>query len=176
MEPKELLLICRPVFKEFLRRSGNGGTSIGITKNGKADYLGIGIESTEIAMPDEDTVHLISSMTKPILAVGIGILVASGKIELETLVTDILPLQNALCRHRNGAPLRVCDLLDHRSEFYRCDRLWEGHDGRINIHGDDSILRLYECLPLNGEYNDESKYHNSRNSYQPQLLAIGNDH
>jgi len=43
MEPRELLLTYKPVFKEFLRRFGSRGTSLGITKNGKADYLGIGI-------------------------------------------------------------------------------------------------------------------------------------
>ncbi|KAK3933550.1 beta-lactamase/transpeptidase-like protein [Diplogelasinospora grovesii] len=114
MDPKELLSNCRAIFEESIKKFGNGGASLGILKDGKSDYLELGTETT---MPNENTVHLTSSMTKSILAVAIGMLVSSGKIRLDTPVKDIIQLR-ATCNHRSGAPLRVVDLLDHRSEFF----------------------------------------------------------
>ncbi|KAK3938091.1 beta-lactamase/transpeptidase-like protein [Diplogelasinospora grovesii] len=106
MELKDLLLTYKATFKEFIKRFGNGGASIGILKDGKADYL-----------KSEDTLYLISSITKAILTVAVGILVSSGKIKLDTPVEDIIRL-HAICKHRNGDPLRVVDLLNHRSNNF----------------------------------------------------------
>ncbi|KAB5511469.1 beta-lactamase/transpeptidase-like protein [Coniochaeta sp. 2T2.1] len=114
MDPKELLSTCKPAFEELMGKFGNRGASPGILKDGKVDYLGLGKETT---VPNEHTLYLISSMTKPILAVAVGILVSSGAFQLDTPVEKIVRL-HAICNHRNGAPLRVVDLLDHRSEFF----------------------------------------------------------
>jgi len=143
-----------------MKKFGNASASLGILLDGNLDYLGLG---TGMNIPDEDTVHLISSMAKPILAVGLGIsAVSSGKFGLDTPVEDILPLC-AACNHRNGAPLRVVDLLDHRSEFFRCDRLWEGPKGSIGIQDKCTILKLLQHLPLNRKYNHEPAFHYTRN-------------
>lgn len=55
-------------------------------KDGKADYLGLG----ETTPPDKDTSYLISSMTKPILAVAVGIQVSSGAFQLDAPVEEIV--------------------------------------------------------------------------------------
>ncbi|GAB1319521.1 hypothetical protein MFIFM68171_09731 [Madurella fahalii] len=159
MDPKDLLPTCKPAFERLLGRFGNGSASLGILKDGRADYLGLGTGTT---MPNKDTLYLISSMTKPILAIAVGILVSSGKIELDAPVGSFLRLC-AKCNHRNGAPLRVRDLLDHRSEFYRCDRLWEGPDGSIGIQDGCAILELYQHLPLNQKYSEASDFRCTRN-------------
>jgi len=97
MEPKELLLACKAVFEELIQKYGNKGASLGILKDGKADYLTVGAGTTL----GEETVHLISSMTKPVLAIAIGILVASGKLELETLVGMTRSTADMSCRRPN---------------------------------------------------------------------------
>jgi len=84
---------------------------------GRTEYLGLGTDATTA---DKDKLYLLASMTKPILAVLIFIVFVSERLELEMPVNNIIPLC-ATCNHRDGAPLRVLDLLDHRSEFFRCD-------------------------------------------------------
>lgn len=167
MDPKELLSTCKPAFEKLLGKFGNGSASLGILKGGKAEYYGLGNETT---LPDENTVDLISSMTKPIFAVAIGIRVRSGAFQLDTSIDQILGLR-PIYNHRNDAPLRVVDLLDHRSEFYRCDRLWEGPGGNIGIRNGSAILGLYQCLPPDPKYSDESGFRGTRN-YNNLCYAI----
>ncbi|RYO90906.1 hypothetical protein DL766_009707 [Monosporascus sp. MC13-8B] len=142
MTPEDLLSTSPPILEKLIERFGNRDASVGVMKDGTVEFLRVG---SGTAMTPEETVYLISSLTKPILAVAVGVLVASGKVELETPVKDILPLGA-----HNGT-LRVVDLLDHRSSFYGSDRLWEGHDGRVSVQNADEILGLLRTLPLNAD-------------------------
>jgi CubicO group peptidase (beta-lactamase class C family) len=160
MDPEELLAICKPTFETLAQKFGNVGISLGILKDENSNYLGIGGES------DEHTVYLISSVTKPILAVAVGILVSSGKLRFDTLLKDIIPLHNS-------TSLTVADLLDHRSKLFRCDRLWEGHDGKIYINDKRTIVGLFNRLPPNKHYANESDFHYTRNYNNLGFALLG---
>ncbi|KAK0643904.1 beta-lactamase/transpeptidase-like protein [Cercophora newfieldiana] len=167
MDPRELLSICKLDFEKLLKKSGNVSATLGIHMGGRTEYLGLGTDATTA---DKDKLYLLASMTKPILAVLIAIVFVSERLELEMPVNNIIPLC-ATCNHRDGAPLRVLDLLDHRSEFFRCDRLWEGPEGRIGIQDGCTILELYRHLLPNRKYSKESSFDNDRN-YNNLCYAI----
>ena len=107
----------------FFKKFYNGGISIDIIKNGKVDYLKIDIENIETVVLNEDTIYLISSITKPIFTVNINILVVFKKIKLKTSVKDILHLQNTIYRYRNNTLFRIYNLFNHCSKFFKYDRL-----------------------------------------------------
>ena len=169
MDPHELLSTCEPFFQELLKKFGNGtATSIGILHGGRTYFHGLSTKAD--ATPDEDTVYLISSMTKPVVGLAIGILVSMGKFQLDTPVGDIIDL-HLTCEHRNGEPVLIKDLLDHTTELWRSDRLWEMPDGDIGIKDKAVLVGLCEHIPRNHQYTKPSAFHNTRN-YNNLAFAV----
>ena len=85
-------------------------------KDGKEEYRNIGFR--ELAKhdeaPDAETLYLISSMTKPFLAMALCMLVAEGRISLHDYVDDIV-----LHKVSHGHQLLVRDLIDHTTSWPR---------------------------------------------------------
>ncbi|KAJ9130557.1 hypothetical protein NKR23_g12147 [Pleurostoma richardsiae] len=157
---------------EYLVQRGNCGVSIGVLHDGQKQYRRAGVRDSVTGEDiDENTVVLISSLTKPFVAVILFTLQHQRKIDLYDSVQRLLNLPHPLAR--NGQDLRVVDLLDHRTNFYRCDRLWEGRQGKINISDCDTFLELLRHLPPNPQYADDSDFRNTRNYSNIAYAILG---
>ncbi|KAK3332780.1 beta-lactamase/transpeptidase-like protein [Cercophora scortea] len=154
-----LLQHLRPTIENLFAAYGNVGGSIGVLKDGHQSFLDIGRQGIGNSEPEPDsiTIYLISSMTKPIVALAMFILINDGQsqLSLDTPLMDVFPelvdsptnfLQYA-DRHLNMA-----DLLDLRSTFLTCTNLWESLNGEIPWQTIDPILSLLRELPANEEF------------------------
>jgi len=63
MDPKSLLLTCKPTFEELMKKYGNVGASVGILMDDNADYVGLGTVQT---IPDEKTLYVLGILTSPL--------------------------------------------------------------------------------------------------------------
>jgi CubicO group peptidase (beta-lactamase class C family) len=162
--------------KGLFRDGGNVGGSIGILSGGKQALLSIGTRDTSPSRlpPDDHTVYLISSMTKPILGLAMAVLVNDSRynISFDTTVKEVLPRlerKSFLC-HANRE-LTIGDLLDHNSEFLRTTNLWESPCGAVPWQTEDPIVSLLEHLSLNAKYSKPSSFAYGRN-YSNECFAL----
>ena len=103
------------------------GLGMGIVKDGKVIFAeGFGYRNVEKKLPvTTQTLFAIGSMTKPFTAMGIGMLVADGKIDWWKPVRTYLP-EFTLKDPYITANITLRDLVTHRSGFARYDKLWMG--------------------------------------------------
>jgi CubicO group peptidase (beta-lactamase class C family) len=112
---------------------GNVGLSAGVLEGGETTDLDFrtfdGSDSTS-----QDTIFLISSMTKPIIALAVAIMSVDTAypLDLSTEVAQVFPepASRTYLRHA-GRELTVADLLNNRTEFMRLTNLWESPNGDI---------------------------------------------
>ncbi|KAK3380900.1 beta-lactamase/transpeptidase-like protein [Podospora didyma] len=165
----------KATIEELFSNYGSAGGSIGIIKGGKQHFLNVGHKDVNVDQPpDQNTSYLLSSMTKPITALAVGILVNTKKfgISLTTPVKDILPeLETKGMLLRANRELTVADLLDHRSEFIKCTNLWECPDGMMPWQTVDPILALFQKLPSNQKFQNAKDFLHSRN-YSNECYAL----
>ncbi|KAK0708018.1 beta-lactamase/transpeptidase-like protein [Lasiosphaeris hirsuta] len=116
--------------------------------------------------PTKDTVYMISSMSKPIIALAIAIMVNDEKydVELTTHIKDILPelAGRTSLRHANRE-LTIADLLDNRTEFPKCTNFWESPEGDMPWKTVSPILALLGKLPPSGSFKTANDFANARN-------------
>lgn len=100
----EVLGKLRPVLEQLFKASGNVGASIGVLSKSEQHFLGIGSRGLDAAVPPtEDTLYLVSSMTKPLMGLAVAALVEDDKYGLgfDTPVREFLPYLHGktLLRH-----------------------------------------------------------------------------
>jgi CubicO group peptidase (beta-lactamase class C family) len=162
MEPKELLSLFQGPAQQLVDKFAIHGLSLAISKEKKIGYLDVGSRAGDA--PDDHSPILVSSMTKPVVALAICTLIAKGKLAFDTPVKEIVvELEAVRLRHRGGDVLRVSDLLDHTTEFFRSDRLWEGFDGEVYLANRAEILEPLACLPPTPDYKVAADFHHQRN-------------
>ncbi|KAL2166395.1 hypothetical protein VTG60DRAFT_2824 [Thermothelomyces hinnuleus] len=171
----ELLAPLAGVLEQLFRVSGNVGGSIGVLTNGEQHFLGIRSRGLDTPVPpNEDTVYLISSLTKPLLGLAIAVLVDGDEYDVtfETPVQRFLPGLDGktLLRHTSRAAT-IADFLDHRSEFLRTTNLWESLGGAIPWKTIEPILSLLRHLPLSDKFNSPSSFAFDRN-YSNEAFAL----
>jgi CubicO group peptidase (beta-lactamase class C family) len=169
MDVEKLLSFCGPYIEERLRKYGNHSLSIGILHKGVEYYKDIGSTATPL--------RLVSSMTKSLLALAIGIMIADGQFDLDTKVQDLIPVEEK-CKYPHFGQLQVDQLLNHETNLFRCDRLWEGRDGRVNIQTEAEIMELFNSIPPNPDFEDRANFKNNRNyvNISYALLALIIEH
>lgn len=170
-----LLNAATQTIEQLFKDSGTVGGSIGVLSNGKQHLLSVGARHLDApGPPDENTIFLISSMTKPILGLAMALLIDSDgyNIGYVTPVKDLLPelAGKTLLRHV-PRELTVADLLDHRSEFLKTTSLWESPDGDIPWKTVDPIISLLQHLPLNDKFESASSFVYNRN-YSNECYAL----
>ena len=103
------------------------GLGIGIVKDGKVIFAeGFGYRDVEKKLPvTTQTLFAIGSTTKPFTAMGIGVLVADGKIDWWNPARTYLP-EFTLKDPYITANITLRDLVTHRSGLARYDKLWMG--------------------------------------------------
>lgn len=165
------------ISKILLAKYGNVGISIGVMKDGEQSYLDLGQTSIGGSItPDYKTIYLIASMTKPIIALSMFILVSdkSHGINIHTPVSDILDQlkhsQGNTLRHANRE-LRISDLLNLRSEFHKGTSLWESPNGDIPWQTIDPIMSLLCNMPNNEAFSTEASFTHERN-YVNECYAL----
>jgi CubicO group peptidase (beta-lactamase class C family) len=105
------------------------GLAIAIVKDDEVIYIrGFGYRNIEENLPvTQNTLFAIGSSTKAFTAMGVGILVDEGKIDLDKPVREYLPDFRLYDRFatENMTPR---DLITHRSGLPRHDLMWYGSD------------------------------------------------
>jgi CubicO group peptidase (beta-lactamase class C family) len=172
MNLSNILSVARPVAEEISKRYGVTGTAAGISVDGKQAYLNIGTRGSDGVAPDRDTIFPIASVSKTIAGVALGCLVACRQLHWESPVEEFVFGLNIGLRHRENDKLRVRHLMDHDTEFFRCDVLWEGVNGRVNIKDFDDVASLYQHLPPNPKFEKLSDFKNTRNYVNLTFIII----
>ncbi|GAB1315467.1 hypothetical protein MFIFM68171_05677 [Madurella fahalii] len=170
-----LLQATTKTIEQLFRDGGSVGGSVGVLSGGKHDFLDIGArDSSSPAPPNEDTVYLVSSMTKPMLGLAIAVLVNDCRynVRLDTPVKDLLPCLDGQTYLRHTLrELTVADLIDHRSEFLRTTNLWESPVGEIPWQSVEPIVSLLQHLPLSDKYINPGDFRHGRN-YSNECFAL----
>ncbi|KAK3349822.1 beta-lactamase/transpeptidase-like protein [Lasiosphaeria hispida] len=150
---------------------GNVGLSIGLLDGSDSVDMNFGTlqaasDGGDGETPTKDTVYLISSMSKPIIALAVAIMVNDEKydIDLTTKVKDILPelAGRTFLRHANRE-LTIADLLDNRTEFPKCTNFWESPEGDMPWKTASPILALLGMLPSSGSFKTAGDFAYARN-------------
>lgn len=175
---EEILTLAKPTIDKLLQDSGSVGASIGVLRHGQRHFLNVGSRSLDVAaLPDQDTVYLISSMTKPIIAAAVGVLMddySTYQLKLDTPISAVLPE----LKHSPGIPkpytkheLTIGDLLDLRSSFQWMTNLWESPDGDLPWQTIDPVVSLLQHLPANDNYTSHKAFVYNRN-YSNECFAL----
>jgi len=103
------------------------GLGMGIVKDGKVIFAeGFGYRDVEKKLPvTPQTLFAIGSMTKSFTAMGIGMLVADGKIDWYEPVRTYLP-EFTMKDPYITAHITLRDMVTHRTGLARHDKLWMG--------------------------------------------------
>jgi len=107
-----------PIITELLENSGSPGLSIGVLHHGKIVHTGH-YGRRDISIPDPpngETIYHIMSLTKPLAAAAIGLLVDEGHLNWDSRIHDILPV----FKSRNdeiGQAATLIDVLSNRTGF-----------------------------------------------------------
>ncbi|KAK4179130.1 putative beta-lactamase [Triangularia setosa] len=164
------------VLETIFSESGNVGASIGLLEDGDYSFRNIGTRAANNDQSTtEDTIYLISSMTKPFLGLAVSLLVADERhgICFETPVKDILPEleeRTALASGQMECELTIGHLLAHRSEFLKYTNLWESPNGLVPWSTIDPILSLLRHMPLSSQHTAGS--FNNRRNYSNECFAL----
>lgn len=156
-------------------RYGNVGLSAGILEDGETTELNFGTSDGSEENPvSQDTIFLISSMTKPFIALALAIMSVdkSYPVDLATGVAQVFPelASRTFLRHA-GRELTVADLIDNRTEFLRFTNLWESPNGDIPWNTIKPVVSLLGHLPLNDKYRDGKDFVHARN-YSNEGFAL----
>ncbi|KAK3987957.1 putative beta-lactamase [Cladorrhinum sp. PSN332] len=171
--PDAVIETIRQVFHD----GGNLGGSVGILDADKCQLLNVGRRDVlHDDAPDEETIYLISSMTKPFLGVAIAILVndEDNEISFGAPVKDIFPelIGRTLLSHDPGnKELTIAHLLAHQSEFIKTTNLWECPDGEVPWKTVDPIISLLRYLPQHDKYQQPGCFKHARN-YSNECFAL----
>lgn len=96
------------------------GAAVATIQDGKAALHYLGARSAEDPRaPDADTLFEIGSVTKTLTATLLALLVAEGRVALDTPVADLLPPPAAPRRAAGGRAITLEDLATHRSGLPR---------------------------------------------------------
>ncbi|KAM7220446.1 Beta-lactamase/transpeptidase-like protein [Rhypophila decipiens] len=152
----------------LLSQYGNVGMSITVSKDGEQAFLNLGQTGIGGIPPSNETVYLISSMTKPIVALSVFILVNDKRnnISISTPVSSILGQlkhNNTSFLHHANRELRLSDLLNLRSEFHKGTNLWESPNGHVPWQTVDQIMSFLCRMPSNKAFASEASFVNERN-------------
>lgn len=161
--------------KNLCQRYGNVGLSAGIIEDEEITDLNFGTsDGFEGNTTSRDTIFLISSMTKPIIALAVAIMSVDKAyhVNLATEVAQVFPelATRTFLRHADRE-LTVADLLDNRTEFLRFTNLWESPNGDIPWTTMKPILSLLRHCPLNDKYRDSKDFAHARN-YSNEGFAL----
>ena len=139
--------------KSEMQKQHIPGVSVAVVKNGKIIKLkSYGLANVETNAPvTNETVFKIGSISKPIIAMGIMLLVEDGKISLDDKVSKFL----------DGTPetwkdITVRHLLSHTSGIVREA---PGFDG-AKIQPDAEVIKTAYPLPLNFKPGEKYEYSN----------------
>ncbi|KAK3940467.1 beta-lactamase/transpeptidase-like protein [Diplogelasinospora grovesii] len=178
---KEVFDHTKKTIDELFMSYGSAAGSIGILKDGKRHFLNVGAKEAlgissapEEGANDEHTAYLISSMTKPIIALAVGIMVSNRDygVSLDTPVKDIITeLKGKTFLRHARRELTIADLLDHRAEFIRCTNLWETPDGHIPWQTMDPVISLLKHLPPSEKFKRAEDFIHARN-YSNEGFAL----
>ncbi|KAK1826797.1 beta-lactamase/transpeptidase-like protein [Podospora conica] len=155
-------------------RYGNVGLSTGVLEGSQMTEHSFGTSDGDGSPTSKDTIFLISSMTKPIIALAVAIMAVDETyaVDLTTEVKHVFPqlASRTFLRHANRE-LTVADLLDNRTEFMRFTNLWESPNGDIPWKTAQPILSLLGHLPLNDKYRNSKDFVHARN-YSNEGFAL----
>ncbi|KAM7208336.1 Beta-lactamase/transpeptidase-like protein [Naviculisporaceae sp. PSN 640] len=170
--------VSRTISDTFLSRYGNLGLSIGILKDGEQAFLNVGQAKIDGPLSSNETVYLISSMTKPIIALALFILVndKDNTIDLDTPVSDILgqlKTSKANFLHHANREMKISDLIDLRSEFHKGTNLWESPNRHVPWQTIDPIMALLCNMPRNEGFETEASFVNDRNYVNECFCLLG---
>ncbi|KAK4228658.1 beta-lactamase/transpeptidase-like protein [Podospora fimiseda] len=163
--------------QQVFNNGGNVGGSVGIIDGAESYFLNVGRGDTlHQDVPDEESIYLISSMTKPFLGVAIAMLVnhKENEISFDTSIKEIFPdLEGRTSlRHEVGnKELTIAHLLAHRSDFIKTTNLWECPDGNVPWQTIDLILSLFQHLPRHEKYQQPGCFNQARN-YSNECFAL----
>lgn len=175
---EEILTLAKPTIEKLLQDSGSVGASIGVLRHCQQHFLNMGAWGLDVAAcPDQDTVYLISSMTKPIIAAAVGILMdnfSMYQLNFDTPVSAVLPeLKDSpgILKTYTKNELTIGDLLDLRSSFQWMTNLWESPDGNLPWKTIDPIVSLLQHIPANNNYTSPEAFVYNRN-YSNECFAL----
>ncbi|KAK3343120.1 beta-lactamase/transpeptidase-like protein [Neurospora tetraspora] len=175
---EEILTLTKPTIERLLQDSGSVGASMGVLRHGKQHFLNLGARGLGVtAVPDQKTVYLISSMTKPIIATAVGILMDDFpryQLDFGTRVSAVLPeLKGSpgMLKTYTKQELTIGDLLDLRSSFQWMTNLWESPDGDVPWRTTDPVVSLLQHLPVNDTYTSHEAFVYNRN-YSNECFAL----
>jgi CubicO group peptidase (beta-lactamase class C family) len=103
--------------QDLCEEAGSAGLSIGVLQKGRVVYTShFGHRNLQTKLlPNDNTVYHLGSLTKAVVAAGVGVLVAEGKIQWETLLLDLDIAPRFHQRNRDvKAQATVLDVLSHR--------------------------------------------------------------
>ncbi|KAF5563743.1 beta-lactamase transpeptidase [Fusarium phyllophilum] len=149
-----------PQMDDICKVSGAAGLSLSVVSGGKEAYAKhFGFRDLDAKeAPDADTTYFIGSVTKGMVAVLVGILVAEGKLEWLTRVASILPeLQDAF--EGRGSQITIADLLSHRTGVARSDAIWISRAGNLLLPKSES-LRTWAAQPVIKNFRSDFLYNN----------------
>ncbi|KAK0616992.1 beta-lactamase/transpeptidase-like protein [Immersiella caudata] len=157
---------------------GTVGLSAGMLDNGNTVHFNLGsLDPPSEAAPrrtSRDSMYLVSSLTKPIFALAIAIMVNDKQygIDFTTGVEEIFPeLRGKTWLHNAQRRLTLADLVDNRTEFPRCTNLWESPNGTIPWKGSSSLLAVLRHLPPNDKFQGPGSFTHARN-YSNEGFAL----
>lgn len=156
---------------------GTVGLSAGLLDDGNAAYFNTGtleLPGADARPASPDSMYLISSLTKPISALTVTIMVNDDRyaIEFTTKVKDIFPeLASRTFLRYAGRELTLVDLLDNRTEFPRCTNLWESPNGTVPWKDSSPLLSVLRQLPPNEKFQNLASFEHARN-YSNEEFAL----
>ena len=106
----------KPIIDKILSISSTAGASVGVVRRGEVVFRGnYGFRDHGLSkVPDSSTLYNIGSLTKSMVAAAAGILVSKGKLQWDTLVTEIVPEFKTFDRKISDS-CNIIDLLAHRT-------------------------------------------------------------
>ncbi|CCC12548.1 hypothetical protein SMACR_06956 [Sordaria macrospora] len=175
---EEILILTKPTIGKLFQDSGSVGASIGILHHGHQQFLNVGAQGLGVSvLPDQDTVYLISSMSKPIISTAVGILMDDFpryQLKFDTPVSTVLPElkdRSSLTKTYSNQEVTIADLLDLRSSFQWLTNLWESPDGDMPWKTIEPITSLLQHLPANDNYTSNEAFVYNRN-YSNECFAL----
>ncbi|KAK1774112.1 beta-lactamase/transpeptidase-like protein [Copromyces sp. CBS 386.78] len=175
---EEILTLTKPTIKKLFQDAGSVGASIGVLRHGQHHFLNGGAQGLGVSvLPDQDTVHLISSMSKPIISTAVGILMDDFpryQLMFDTPVSTVLPeLKGSpgILKTYTNQELTIADFLDLRSSFQWMTNLWEIPNGDIPWKTLDPVVSLLQHLPANDTYTSDKAFVYNRN-YSNECFAL----
>lgn len=144
-----------PVIAEILKVSGAAGASLGIIHKDETHFAGYGYRDiANGAIPDENTLYHLASLSKSFTAAAVGILVDEKRVTWDQPISQILPNfkhPDKVIRTRST----ILDCLSHRTGLATKNALWQqdGHELLLNQMDVMSIVSYLEPVePLGSKW------------------------